>query len=194
MCINKFTPHALNHRAILTRSDRRYNLLDLKRRDRISDRVSRVVVCDVVYVLEIARFKHELVALEKEIRAYCALMNHKFTLAPEFIGYVYEEEEDRVIGFLMEEIHGRHPGIGDLRICQYTVQQLHSIGIIHGDPNRYNIIITGDEARLIDFEASTLQKEGHHKEASDELQKLIENLIRVSRQVFGPVVFGGLQL
>jgi len=175
--INKFLPHALNYRTILTRSDRRYNLLDLELRDRISDRVSRVLVYNRVCVLKIARFKHELVALEREIRAYCALMNHKFTLAPEFIGYAYEEEEDRVIGFLMEEIHGRHPDIRDLRTCQSTVQQLHSIGIIHGDLNRHNIIITGDEARLIDFEASTLQKEGHHIEARDELQKLIENLL-----------------
>jgi Ser/Thr protein kinase RdoA (MazF antagonist) len=152
-------------------------LLDLERRGRISDRVSRVVVYDRVCVLKIARFKHKLVALEREIRAYCALINHKFTFAPEFIGYAYEEEEDRVIGFLMEEIHGRHLDIRDLRTCQSTVQQLHSIGIIHRDLNRHNIIITRDKARLIDFEALALQKEGHHIEARNELQKLIENLL-----------------
>jgi tRNA A-37 threonylcarbamoyl transferase component Bud32 len=131
----------------------------------------------MVCVLKIDRFKHKLVALEREIRANRALMNHKFTLATEFIGYTYEEEEDRVIGFLMEEIHGRHPDIRDLRTCQSTVQQLHSVGIIHGDLNRHNIIITGDEARLIDFEASNLQKEGHYIKARDELQKLTKNLL-----------------
>jgi serine/threonine protein kinase len=167
--INKFLPYTLNYRTILTCSDRRYNLLDLKRCDRISDRVSQVLVYNRECVLKIARFKHELVALEREIRAYYTLMNHKFTLTPEFIGYAYKEEEDRVIGFLMEEIHRRHLDIRDLRTCQSTVQQLHSIGIIHRDLNRYNIIIIGDEVRLIDFEASTLQKEGHHIEARDEL-------------------------
>jgi hypothetical protein len=39
--INKFLLHALNYRTILTCSDRRYNLLDLERRSRISNRVSR---------------------------------------------------------------------------------------------------------------------------------------------------------
>lgn len=179
---NKFSPHALDHRAIPTCADHRFNLLKLEHRERISDRISRVVVCGRVCVLKIARFKHELEALEKEIRAYGVLMNHRFSLVPEFIGFVYEEEENRVIGFLIEELHGRHPNIRDLRTCKYTVQQLHSIGIIHGDLNRYNIIITGHEAKLIDFEASTLQKEGHHEEASDELQKLTEKLLDSSEE------------
>ncbi|KFY30766.1 hypothetical protein V493_01676 [Pseudogymnoascus sp. VKM F-4281 (FW-2241)] len=179
---NKFSPHALDHRAILTCADHRFNLLKLEHSERISDRISRVVVCGRVCVLKIARFQHELEALEKEIRAYGVLMNHRFSLVPEFIGFVYEEEENRVIGFLIEELHGRHPNIRDLRTCKYTVEQLHSIGIIHGDLNRYNIIITGHEAKLIDFEASTLQKEGHHEEATDELRKLTEKLLDSSEE------------
>lgn len=175
--INKFSPHALDHRAILTCADHRFNVLDLERRERISDRLSRVVVCNRLCVLKIARFKHELQALENEIRVYHALMNHKFSRVPEFIGYVYEEEEDRVIGFLIEELHGRHANIGDLTICESTVQQLHSVGIIHGDLNRYNFVITGNEAKLIDFEVSTLRKEGLHEEAADELRKLPEKLL-----------------
>jgi hypothetical protein len=76
------------------------------------------------------------------------LKNLKPSLVPKFIVYVYEEVEDRVGHRLFEELHGRHPNIRDLRICEFTVQQLYSIGIIHENLNKYNIIITGHEAKL----------------------------------------------
>lgn len=113
----------------------------------------------------LARFKHELEALEREVQVYGALRDPKFGLCPKFIGYVYETEKDRVMGFLMEELHGRHPNIGDLGACEDTAEQLHGIGVVHGDLNKYNIIVSGNVAKLIDFEVSTFLEDGHHEEA-----------------------------
>jgi serine/threonine protein kinase len=73
---------------------------------------------------------------------------------PKFCGYVYEETEDRVIVFLMEDLHGYHPLLGDLELCQNALQNLHSLGIVHGDLNRNNILIETNVVKFLDFEAA----------------------------------------
>lgn len=56
----------------------------------------------------------------------------------------------------MEEIPIEYPGIEDLENCWETIRKLHSIGIIHGDVNRYTLLLTQNRtAKIIDFEAST---------------------------------------
>lgn len=178
--VDEFAPHALDSRAIDACAGPRFNILELERRERISERMARVVVGETTCVVKIARFKHELEALEREVRVYGALRDRKFTLLPEFIGYVYEEEEGRVMGFLMEELHGRYPDIEDLRACEDTVEQLHGVGVVHGDLNKYNIIVSRNVAKLIDFEVSTFLEDGHHEEAKDELRKLADKLLDTS--------------
>jgi tRNA A-37 threonylcarbamoyl transferase component Bud32 len=112
--------------------------------------------------LKIARFRHELNALRRETKVYGALKAHSLALAPEVLGFVYEETNDRVIGFIMEVLYGRHPNSADLEICQKVMGQLHAIGIVHGDLNKYNIIISAKEAKLIDFKTATFQDEKNY--------------------------------
>lgn len=55
----------------------------------------------------------------------------------------------------MEYIDGaRFADIGDLAACQEILSRLHSLGIKHGDVNKYNYLIRGGKAMLVDFEAS----------------------------------------
>ena len=99
-----------------------------------------------------------------------------FTLAPTVVGFVYEEVEDRIIGFLLEDIQGRYPDINDLDLCQAIVQQLHEIVIVHGDLNKYNFLITGKTARVIDFGVSTcISDDG--QVADNEMQQLATKLL-----------------
>ncbi|OBT82034.1 hypothetical protein VE02_09442 [Pseudogymnoascus sp. 03VT05] len=178
--VNKFEAHKLDSGAVGACAGPAFNLLELERCGRISERMARVVVGGTVCVVKIARFKHELEALEREVRVYDALRDRKFSLCPGFIGYVYEEEKDRAVGFLMEELYGRHPDIRDLGTCEDTVEQLHGVGVVHGDLNKYNIIVSGNVAKLIDFEVSTFLEDGHHEEAKDELRKLADQLLDTS--------------
>jgi tRNA A-37 threonylcarbamoyl transferase component Bud32 len=77
----------------------------------------------------------------------------------------------------MKELCGRHHNIGDLRTCEDTVEQLHGAGVVHGDLNKYNIIVTGDVAKLIDFEVSTFWKTGNHEMEKVKLRKPAEKLL-----------------
>ncbi|KAF2183892.1 hypothetical protein K469DRAFT_581072 [Zopfia rhizophila CBS 207.26] len=167
--VDRFLPHSLAEHHI---SGQYYNLLNLTRIRRISDRVSLVSQNHRKCMLKIARFEHELEALSTEIRAYSILQAHHSTLAPTFLGYVYEEEENRVIGFLMEVLQGYHPHLRDQQLCKDAIQEFHEIGIVHGDPNKYNILVEGDTAKFIDFEEATfwddydfgksIEEEGHN--------------------------------
>ncbi len=72
-----------------------------------------------------------------------------------FLGYIFGEEPNRVIGFIIEEVIGRHPGIADLDTCEAALRKLHKAGIAHGDLNKYNVIIANKGlVKFIDFEAS----------------------------------------
>lgn len=71
-------------------------------------------------VVETATFKHELVALEAENKVYHQLVGSE--LVPRSLGYVFEEDEDRIIGFLMEELSGQHPNIADLEVAAWLLK------------------------------------------------------------------------
>jgi len=81
----------------------------------------------VLNKLKIARFEHELEALSTEIRAYSILQVHQSTLAPQFLGYIYEEENNRVLGFLMEVLRGYHPHLRDQQLCRVGNKQIKQI-------------------------------------------------------------------
>ncbi|KAH7108749.1 hypothetical protein B0J11DRAFT_449495 [Dendryphion nanum] len=163
--VDRFLPHSLAEHPI---SGQYYNLLDLTRIRRISDRVSLVSQNQQELMLKIARFEHELEALSTEMRAYSILQAHHSTLAPTFMGYVYEEEENRVIGFLMEVVQGYHPYLRDQQLCRDAIQELHEIGIVHGDPNRFNILVEGDTAKFIDFEVATFWDDHNFGQSREE--------------------------
>ncbi|KAF1955684.1 hypothetical protein CC80DRAFT_593898 [Byssothecium circinans] len=153
--VDTFEPHRLSHLPISLPLHQYYNFLDLLVVDRISDRVSFVRSQDKECVLKVAGFGHELKALSTDITAYGIL--DKFLFAPAFLGYVYEETEDQVVGFLMEALNGRHPRAEDLERCQDAMLQLHARGVVHGDLNKYNIIIEGHIPKFVDFEAASFR-------------------------------------
>ncbi|KAM0270039.1 hypothetical protein ACHAQH_009575 [Verticillium albo-atrum] len=113
-------------------------------------------------IAKMARFDWEIPYIERETRAYQLLEGTG--LAPRFLGHVHEE--GRIIGFLLEKIEGRFAGIEDLASCSAALRQLHRLGIIHGDCNRYNFIVGLDKrVTLIDFEKSKLDADEAAMEA-----------------------------
>ncbi|WEW60329.1 hypothetical protein PRK78_005814 [Emydomyces testavorans] len=171
---DEFTPHALNLKALNIHLPKFFNILDLIPVSRISDRISRVRFEDETWILKIARFKHEIPALQREISIYSTLALLNFPLAPKFVGFAYEEVKDRTIGFLMEDISGRTPNIEDLEDCKKTVRLLHLFGIIHGDLNKYNFLMTESGAKVFDFEVSTAQEDADPAAADDEMRALAD--------------------
>lgn len=152
-----FEPHHLVPTSLVP-SFPRYNFLDFTVVDRMSDRVSMVSTDRLRgknCIRKIARFNHELAAIQKEIKAYHILDG--FPLIPTFMGYVYEETRDRVVGFLIEALEGRHPSAKDYEICQSGMFELHKRGVVHGDLNKYNILIDEGKAQFVDFEVASFR-------------------------------------
>lgn len=148
------------------------NFLDLRKVSRISDRISRVKYDGETWILKVARFRHEIPALQQEVSIYSTLTSSAFPLAPKFVGFVYEETKARTVGFLMEEIVGKIPDIHNLKHCEKTVRLLHTCGIVHGDLNKYNFLMTEHGAKIFDFEASAARGEVDPSAAEEELKSL----------------------
>jgi RIO-like serine/threonine protein kinase len=107
---------------------------------------------------------------------YSTLTASAFPHAPKFIGFVYEETKARIVGFLMEELSGETPDIHNLRDCVETVRLLHTCGIVHGDLNKYNFLMTEYGAKIFDFEASAAQVNVDPAAAEEELKALASKL------------------
>jgi len=73
---------------------------------------------------------------------------------------------------MTEELKGRHGSIGDR---QQVVKRLHSLGIIHGDLNRHNFIVTTAGVRLIDFENG--RRNGSQEAMDKEYNEIAEQLM-----------------
>ena len=101
-------------------------------------------------IAKFARFPYETSYFDAETSIYALLEG--YGIGPAFLGHVTEGE--RVIGFLLEKVDGRHAGIEDLDICQRLVTKLHGLGIVHGDLNRHNFLIGRLGAVLVDFESA----------------------------------------
>ena len=180
-----FQPHRLIRYPNPNPSDQFYNLLDLERTRRINERTSLISLNGHEYIMKIARFDCELRYLYQEVRAYGILMVRGLTLCPKFVGYVYEESPDRVVGFLLERLEGRHPegrhpGDEDFVACENAMQRLHACGIVHGDLYKPNILI-GDEVRFVDFEDSKLLEDDDYEQCkAKERETLTEKLADTS--------------
>lgn len=62
------------------------------------------------------------------------------------------------------------------------VKQLHDVGIVHGDLNKFKFILQGSTAKLIDFEAAVFDgNENYPKLVQEDLQDLPEKLADTSR-------------
>lgn len=101
--------------------------------------------------VKFARFPWEIQYMENETTAYQWISGHD--IGPQFFGHL--TENGRVIGFLMERIAGaRHAGAEDTGICGEVLSRLHDLGVRHGDTNRFNFLIRGSKATLIDFDTA----------------------------------------
>ncbi|KAE8396860.1 hypothetical protein BDV37DRAFT_90820 [Aspergillus pseudonomiae] len=169
---NEFLPHGLDVEQVNIPGAIFVNLLDLTTVSRISDRISCVKLGTESWILKVARFKHEIPALQQEVSVYASLTLSGFPHAPKFIGFVYEGTEARIVGILMESITGKTPEIQNLRDCTEAVRRLHAEGIVHGDLNKYNFLITKDGAKVFDFENSIVQETVDPETAESEMETL----------------------
>lgn len=125
-------------------------------------------------IAKFARFEWEIGYFEAETIAYHWIDGHG--IGPKFLAHL--TEGGRVIGFLLEKVEGHYAGIEDLARCEDKVRKLHSLGIVHGDLNRYNFLVTADRVTLIDFE--TCKKCQADAAKAKELETLRENLVDTS--------------
>ncbi|OTB01164.1 hypothetical protein M426DRAFT_266532 [Hypoxylon sp. CI-4A] len=125
-------------------------------------------------IAKIARFEWELPRIEQETRVYQLLDGHP-GLAPRFLAHVHEG--GRTVGFLLEKIiEGRPASAQDLRACETALGNLHKLGIVHGDVNRYNFLVTEKEGvKLLDFERS--RENASLEEMSREMESLRAELV-----------------
>lgn len=86
--------------------------------------------------------------IERATRAYPLLEGSG--LSPRFLGHIHEN--GRIMGFLLEKIIGRAAFVEDLSICETAFGKLDGLGLLHGDPNRYNFLVMGERVKLLDFE------------------------------------------
>ncbi|KAK0111010.1 hypothetical protein ONS95_001390 [Cadophora gregata] len=130
-------------------------------------------------VAKFARFHWEIEYYVAETRAYSWIEGHQ--IGPEFLGYV--TEAGRVIGFLLEYIEGRHATISDLPACKTIVGQLHDLGILHGDLNKHNFLISEKGVVMIDFETA---------KKSEDIQVMEKELVGLEDQLLDETGNGGV--
>lgn len=135
-------------------------------------------------IAKIARFEWELPRIEQETRAYQLLEGHG--LAPRFLAHVHED--GRVMGFLLEKIEGRPASFQDLSVCETALGKLHELGLVHGDVNRYNFLVTEEGAKLLDFER--LRENASPESMRKELENLRAELVDESGRGGGFVFHG----
>lgn len=146
-------PHAAPQTSLL-QDYPRCDLSDLSILQEFRSRTFEVTYNQGCAILKIARFPYELPWLMQEMDIYHALAG--FPLTPRLLGYVFESQcPDRIVGILLEKLNGRWAQSEDLEECDNALQRLHQ-HVLHGDLNKYNIIITLEGPKFIDLENSVL--------------------------------------
>ncbi|KJZ76158.1 hypothetical protein HIM_04614 [Hirsutella minnesotensis 3608] len=146
--------------------------------------LSATLQSSATVIAKIARFDWEIPRIEQETRAYQLLKNSE--LAPRFLAHVHEN--GRVMGFLLEKIEGRSASVQDLEVCKAAVEKLHKRGLIHGDVNRYNFLVTESGVKLLDFEC--LREEADPTSMEKELESLQAELTDESGRGGGFIFYG----
>lgn len=149
----------------------RVDVQSLTFEERLGVRVRGVTYNSKPVIAKIARFEFEIPLVENESALYQVIDGQG--IGPVFLGHLVEH--GRVMGFLVERIEGRNAEIGDLEACQSIVKRLHSLGIVHGDLNKYNFIVGPTGTSLIDFENGI--KNGSKEAMEKEFACLAEQLL-----------------
>ncbi|KAI1807282.1 alpha-galactosidase A [Daldinia bambusicola] len=138
-----------------------------------------------IVIAKFARFEWELPRIEQETRAYQFLED--YGLAPRFLAHVHEN--GRIIGFLLEKIEGRSASFQDLSACETALVELHELGFMHEDVNRYNFLVTEEGVvKLLDFER--LRENASPESMSKELENLRAELVDESGRGGGFIFHG----
>jgi len=123
-------------------------------------------------ILKICPFEYQLQYFTQEVKAYKKLSERGCGLIPRLSAYVFERTEEQIIGFVCEELDGRFAESSDYKECKHSLLQSQSYGVVHGDLNRFNIIITASGVRFIDLEKSLLDTDkGISKDEFSRLQQ-----------------------
>ncbi|EPQ57819.1 hypothetical protein GLOTRDRAFT_126310 [Gloeophyllum trabeum ATCC 11539] len=149
-------------------------ILSLTLKDRLSFRVRVAQYGSKLAVAKIARFEWELQYVEQETAVYKTIDG--LGIAPQFLGHL--AEEGRVMGLLLEKVEGRLAGIEDLDACRSALKRLHALGILHGDTNRHNYIVTDQGVKVIDFENAIVG--GSQEQMDEECAQLALQLTETS--------------
>lgn len=139
-------------------------------------------------IAKIPRFEWKLPRIEQETRLYQLLEGSG--LAPRFLGHVHEN--GRIMGFLLERIEGRPASLQGLIACEAALEKLHGLGLIHGDVNRYNFLVTdeGEDVKLINFER--FQENAGPALMSEELEDLRAEMVDESGRGRGFMFHGNI--
>jgi RIO-like serine/threonine protein kinase len=92
------------------------------------------------------------------------------------------------MGFPLEKLDGRrHVSISDLSDCEAALKRLHSLGLSHGDVNRYNSLVGENDVKLIDFERfqERVTEELYSKELESLRMELTDESGRGAGFIFG---------
>lgn len=157
----------------------RIDHLELKKLHRLRQNIHVVThpLFDRAVLVKFAEFPWQIPFFESETTAYEWIDGQG--VGPKFLGHL--TEDGRVFGLVMEYIDDARPAdIGDLATCQGVLAKLHSLGIKHGDINKYNFLVRDGEAVLIDFE--TAQRCCETKELEGEYAHLEHSLSDSSRR------------
>lgn len=117
-----------------------------------SERIPKTAI-----VVKFARFEWEIDTIDHECSAYEWIEGHG--IGPKFLGYM--TEEGRAIGFMMEKVtNARHATTADHDACSQALLNLQELGILHGDVNKHNFLISPAGVTLIDFDVARKSDEG----------------------------------
>ncbi|KAF8908140.1 hypothetical protein CPB84DRAFT_1767402 [Gymnopilus junonius] len=147
------------------------DVLSFTPEERFTERVLGVTYCSKPGIIKFARFEDEIPRMERETTVYEAIDGQG--IGPTFLGHL--TENDRVIGLLVQRVEGRRANIDDLEACQAIVKRLHSLGVVHGDLNRHNFIVSANSVTLIDFENATIN--GSTREMEEEYELITRQLV-----------------
>ena len=153
--------------------------LELKKLNRIRQNIHVVThpLFDRPVLVKFAVFPWQMPYFEAETTAYEWVDGRG--VGPKFLGHL--TEGGRVFGFVTEYIDdARTAEAGDLAVCQNALAKLHSLGIKHGDINRFNFLVREGEAVLVDFE--TARRCAEKRELEAEYERLEQSLRDSSRR------------
>ncbi|EKJ75766.1 hypothetical protein FPSE_03946 [Fusarium pseudograminearum CS3096] len=153
----------------------RIDCLDLEKTKSLTpmvfETVSHSILPSDTMIAKIARFEWEMPRIEQETRAYQLLEGSG--LAPRFLGHIHEN--GRVMGFLLEKLEGRSASFQDLDACETALGKLHELGLLHGDVNRYNFLVTEEGIKLLEFELA--EENASPESMCEELEHLRVELV-----------------